>query len=166
MIKFWISIVLLLTLGTLCLAEEKKVEAPAECKYCGMDRTTFAHSRMLLAYADGSSIGTCSLNCAVISMRESKGKQVKSIQAADYNTKKLTDAKAATWVIGGNKTGVMTPVAKWAFAEKQDAEAFIKQHGGDLASFDDALKATEKELGDEIQHAEHQKHMCNCGHKM
>src|SRR6185369_12324671 len=100
MAKFWISILLLLSLGTYCLAAEK-VEAPADCKQCGMDRTAFAQSRMVVTYTDGSNSGTCSLNCAVVDMKESKGKEAKSFQVADFNSKSLIDAKAATWVIGG-----------------------------------------------------------------
>ena len=41
----------------------------------------------------------------------------------------------------------MTPVAKWAFANKKDADAFIKANGGKPATFDEALKAAEKGAG-------------------
>ena len=40
----------------------------------------------------------------------------------------------------------MTRIAKWAFAEKKDAEAFIKENGGKLANFDDAMKATYEDM--------------------
>jgi nitrous oxide reductase accessory protein NosL len=161
--KLWIAVLLMLSLGTVCLAADR-VEAPAECKQCGMDRTKFSHSRMLATYSDGSSVGTCSINCSVLDIKESKGKEVKSIQVADYNTRKLIDAKTATWVIGGSKRGVMTPVAKWAFADKKDADAFIKQNGGKPATFDEALKASDEELADKansMKPSEHKGH-CNC----
>lgn len=156
--KLWIALFIVLSLGTICLAADK-VEAPDSCKHCGMDRAKFAQSRMVVTYKDGSSTGTCSLNCVVTDLNESK-KEVKSFQVADYNTKKLIVAKTATWVIGGSKKGVMTPVAKWAFAEKASAEAFIKSNGGKLATFDDALKTTEKEQGNKPH--EHKAH----DHKM
>jgi len=143
--KFWIAILLVLSLGSVCLAAETKVEAPDACVHCGMDRTKFGHSRMIVSYSDGSSAGTCSLNCVVTDMSKNTGKTVKSFQVADYNTRKLTDARTAAWVIGGSKRGVMTPVAKWAFADKKDADAFIKANGGKPATFDDALKAAEGE---------------------
>ena len=145
--KLWIAILLVLSLGTVCLAADK-VEAPDACVHCGMDRTKFAHSRMIVTYTDNSSAGTCSLNCIVTDMTKNKAKTVKSFQVADYTTKKLTDAKTASWVIGGSKKGVMTPVAKWAFADKKDADAFIKANGGKPATFDEALTAAEKELAD------------------
>ncbi len=61
---------------------------------------------------------------------------------ADYNKKNLIDAEKAFWVIGGKKPGVMTKTAKWAFADKKDADAFIKENGGKLATFEDAMKTT------------------------
>lgn len=147
--KIWIALLLVLSLGTICLAAEK-VEAQDSCKHCGMDRTKFAHSRMVVSYADGSSTGTCSLNCVVTELKGSK-KEVKSFQVADYNNKKLTDAKTATWVIGGSKKGVMTKIAKWAFAENADAKAFIKANGGKMATFDEALKAAEKDDAESVK---------------
>ena len=108
--RLWISMLLVLSLGTICLASTK-VEAPDACKQCGMNRTMFAQSRMIVSYTDGSSAGTCSLNCVVTDLKAAKGKKVKAFKVADYNSKKLIDAKSATWVIGGSKPGVMTRVA-------------------------------------------------------
>jgi nitrous oxide reductase accessory protein NosL len=157
--KIWITLLLVLSLVTVCLSAEK-VEAPDSCKKCGMDRTKFAHSRMVVTYTDGST-GTCSINCVVTDMKETK-KEVKSFQVGDYNSKKLIDAKTAIWVIGGSKKGVMTPVAMWAFAEKKEAEVFIQKNGGTLATFDDALKAAEKEQAERNKPTEHKGH----DHKM
>lgn len=153
MTRLWISIMLLLALGTVCPAADMKVEAPADCKQCGMNRTKFAHSRMVVTYKDGSSTGTCSINCVVVDMKAHQGKGVKSFQVGDYNSKKLIDAQTAVWTIGGTKRGVMTPVAKWAFSDKKSAEAFITANGGKLATFDDAVKATEKELAEDHEHS-------------
>jgi len=163
--RLWISIMLLLALGSACLAAEKKVEAPADCKHCGMNRTTFSHSRMVVTYKDGSTAGTCSINCIVIDMKEQQGKEVKSFQVSDYNSKKLIDAKSAAWVIGGKKKGVMTPVAKWAFADKKAADAFVKENGGKPATFDEVVTATEKELAEKDQHKGHD-HKGHGDHKM
>jgi len=146
-----------LSFSAVCLAAEKNVEDPADCKQCGMDRTKFAHSRMVVTYKDGST-GTCSINCVVVDQKANKGKEVMSFQVSDYDTKKLIDAKTATWVIGGTKKGVMTPVAKWAFAEKSSAEKFIKANGGKLATFDEALKAAENEQEGKMKHKDHGSH--------
>lgn len=157
--RLWICI-MLLALGTTCLAADIKVEAPADCQKCGMNRTTFGQSRMVVTYKDGSSSGACSINCVVVDLKANKGKEVKSLLVGDYDTKKLIDAKTATWVIGGRKQGVMTQVAKWAFAGKSGAENFIKGNGGKLATFDEVLKATEKEQSGQDKPKGHS------GHKM
>jgi len=165
MTRLWISIMLLLALGTACLAADKKVEAPADCKHCGMNRTTFGHSRMVVTYKDGSSSGTCSINCVAVDMKKQSGKEVKSFQVGDYNSRKLIDAKSAAWVIGGKKKGVMTPVAKWAFADKKAAETFVQENGGRLATFDEVLATTEKELAEREDHKSHD-HKGHGEHKM
>ena len=159
--KIWIAVLLVLSLVTVCLAADKaaeKVEAPDSCVHCGMDRTKFGHSRMIVTYTDGSSAGTCSLNCVgVDQLKDGKDKTVKTYQVADANTRKLIDAKTATWVIGGSKKGVMTPVPKWAFAEKTDAAAFVKANGGKVITFDEALKAMQKEHEDKAKKAQDHK---------
>jgi nitrous oxide reductase accessory protein NosL len=73
-------------------------------------------------------------------------KTPKAVLVGDYNTKALIDAEKATWVLGGSKMGVMTRNAKWAFAQKADAEKFISQNGGKIASYDDAMKAAYEDM--------------------
>jgi copper chaperone NosL len=127
------------------LAQDDVIKHPS-CKYCGMDREKFAHSRMLVIYEDGSSMGTCSLHCLAVELALNIDKTPKSIEAGDLNTKKLIDAEKAAWVIGGSKSGVMTKRAKWAFESKADAEAFVKQNGGKPATFDEAIKASYEDM--------------------
>ena len=44
------------------------------CKYCGMNREKFGHSRMLIEYDDGLSVGTCSVHCAAVDLARNIGK--------------------------------------------------------------------------------------------
>ena len=118
------------------------LKAHPACKYCGMDREKFAHSRMLIEYEDGTSVGACSLHCAAVELAVNMDKTPKSILVADYNTKQLVEAEKAFWVLGGNKPGVMTKTGKWAFAKKEDAEGFLKENGGRLVGFEDVMKST------------------------
>ncbi|HEU0264847.1 MAG TPA: nitrous oxide reductase accessory protein NosL [Geobacterales bacterium] len=122
------------------------VEGPKRCEQCGMDRTTFAQSRMLILYADGSTVGVCSLHCAAVELQESKEKPLSSLMVADYTTKELIDARKATWVVGGKKKGVMTAQAKWAFAKPEEAKRFMEENGGTLNTFDQALHAATMEV--------------------
>jgi copper chaperone NosL len=116
------------------------------CKYCGMDRAKFAHTRVLIEYDDGTSQGTCSIHCAAMDLALNIDKTPKVIWVGDFNTKNLIDAEKASWVIGGSRMGVMTKNAKWAFSNKQDAEAFIKVNGGKEATFDQAMKASYEDM--------------------
>jgi copper chaperone NosL len=137
---------LLLLLLVLPVSAHDDIRGAPECKYCGMYRHAFNYSRMLLERAGEAPVGTCSLNCAAVDYMRDLDNLPTAIKVADYNTKKLIDAKAAYWVIGGNKRGVMTARAKWAFKQKSDAQAFIKKHGGEPATFEDAIKASFEDL--------------------
>jgi nitrous oxide reductase accessory protein NosL len=158
---FAFSIILPLNVPSALAADV--VEAPKACKLCGMDRTAFARSRMLITYADGTAAGVCSIHCAAAELKQNKDKQVKALMVADYTTKELIDAKAATWVIGGKEPGVMTSVAKWAFAKEKDALEFMRANGGEKTSFDQAMKAATEEVGEKSEvtktHHAHEGHM-------
>ena len=145
--RFFFAIGLVLFTGIFfsALAQEDIQKHPA-CKYCGMDRQKFSHSRMLLEYEDGSSVGTCSIHCVAVDFCLNIDKTPKTISVGDYNTKALIDAEKAVWVIGGSKPGVMTKRAKWAFGEKASAEAFVKENQGKIATFDEAMKATYEDM--------------------
>lgn len=122
------------------------VKEHASCRYCGMDRGKFASSRMLVEYDDGSRFAGCSLHCTAVDLAVQIDRTPVSIQVADMGTQALVDAEKAVWVLGGAKPGVMTRRAKWAFAERSAAEAFVKQHGGTLVSFDEAVKAAYEDM--------------------
>ena len=140
----WLGIIALLLFTGIAVAD-RNVESPKACQLCGMDRTKFAYSRMVVVYADGTSDGVCSLNCAVEQMKKYPKRQVKLLMVADCATRELVDVRTATWVIGGEKPGVMTSMPKWAFARKEDAQKFITNNGGRLATFDEALNLALKE---------------------
>jgi hypothetical protein len=106
-----------------------------------MDRAKFAHSRMLVTYDDGTKVGTCSIHCLAIDLALNIDKTPKLIEVGDYTGKNLMDAEKAYWVLDGSHPGVMSKQAKWAFAKKEDADKFIKENGGALATFDEAMKA-------------------------
>jgi nitrous oxide reductase accessory protein NosL len=133
--------------GMLALAEaQEDVQKHSSCKYCGMNRQQFAHSRIFIEYDDATTVGTCSIHCAAVDLAINIDKTPKTIQVGDYSSKALIDAEKAFWVIGGSKMGVMTKRAKWAFEKKEDAEKFIKENGGENATFDIAMKAAYEDM--------------------
>jgi len=116
------------------------------CKYCGMDREKFARSRMLIEYSDGTVVGACSLHCAAVDLALSIDKTPRSIMVGDYAGGALIEAEKAAWVLGGSKMGVMTGNAKWAFAQQGDAGKFIRENGGKLATYDEAMKSAYEDM--------------------
>jgi len=124
--KGWIFVVILgmcFILSGSVFGQDDIKKFPA-CKYCGMDREKFAHSRALVEYEDGTAEGTCSIHCMAIELALRIEKSPHTIWVGDMNTKKLIDVEMASWVMGGSKPGVMTKRAKWAFEKKDD---FLRQ---------------------------------------
>jgi copper chaperone NosL len=115
-----------------------------KCPYCGMDRTEYHFSRHLVHYSDDLVDGTCSIHCAAVSLSVNLDRVPKAIYAPDNGSgeaiKPLTNAEAATYVIGGDHKGVMTKKPKTSFASKVAAEA--AKGDGELADFDKALTLT------------------------
>jgi nitrous oxide reductase accessory protein NosL len=128
------------------VAADPDIEKHKACKFCGMDREKWNMSRVYLEYDDASTEGTCSIHCAAVDLALNLDKAPKTIWVADYGTKQLVDAEKAAWVLGGKKQGVMTKRAKWAFADKAAAEAFVKENEGALGTFDDAIKGSYQDM--------------------
>ncbi len=139
-------VVLCLLVPEVTSSQEDDVKKHPACKYCGMDREKFAHSRLLVEFEDGATQGTCSIHCAAIDFALNIDKIPKTFRVGNYNTKTLIDAEKAFWVIDGNKPGVMTRRAKWAFATKEDADKFIAENGGSAAAFDQVFKAAYEDM--------------------
>jgi len=125
---------------------QSDIDQHRDCIHCGMDRKAFGYSRMLVEYEDGTSVGVCSLRCMVTELDANKSRKVKSILVADRNTRTLIDGEKAVWVLGGSKRGVMTMNPKWAFETKSAADVFIKEFGGTIVSWPEALAAARKEV--------------------
>jgi copper chaperone NosL len=112
------------------------------CKYCGMYLSHYKHSWMVISYKGLPPEGFCSVHCGAISMALHSDRLIERITVGDYNSKAQIDAEKANWVIGGDLPGVMTARAKWAFATRKAADAFMAEHGGQPASFEEVLEAT------------------------
>ncbi|MBA3002391.1 MAG: NosL family protein [Desulfurivibrio sp.] len=132
--------------GIAMATDQTDIAQYTSCQYCGMDRQKFAHSRMLIEYADNSSVGLCSLHCAALDLANQLDKMPAAIKVGNYNTKKLINAESATWVLGGKVKGVMTGRAKWAFANKDEAMKFVAENGGDVVDFEAAISAAYQDM--------------------
>ena len=141
------------------------LQAYPTCKYCGMDRKQFAHSRMLIEYEAAPAAATCSIHCVAVDFALSIDKTPKTIGVGDYNSKALIDAEKASWVAGGSQMGVMTKRAKWAFEKKDQAEKFVKENGGQPATFDEAMKAAYEDMYSDTKMIREKRKMKKMEHK-
>lgn len=142
----WMILLTVLVASPVLAAEAPDLKEHAACSYCGMHRTKFAHSRMLIKYEGGTSVGTCSLHCAAIDLANNIDATPEAIMVGDYSTKELLNAEEAVWVLGGKKGGVMTARAKWAFGDKTAAEKFVEENGGSIVDFEAAIKAAYEDM--------------------
>jgi copper chaperone NosL len=123
--------------------------APAQevsCIYCGMDKAKFGYSWVVIVHADNTRAELCSIHCAAIHLALHTEQTIDAMTVGDYYTEKQIDAEKAHWVIGGDKLGVMTSRAKWAFETQEAAAKFIKEHGGQPAVFKDVIKAAFEDM--------------------
>jgi nitrous oxide reductase accessory protein NosL len=152
-----------LSIASFALAHEDVKTFPS-CKYCGMNREKFAYSRTLVTYDDGTLFGACSIHCLAIDLVVNIDKAPARIEVGDYNSKQLIDAEKALWVIGGSKPGVMTRQGQWAFSQKEEAEAFIKDNGGALATFDEVMKAAYESMYTDTKRIREKRKLRKLGH--
>lgn len=123
-----------------CMASPP-AQAEEVCVYCNMKRSSYKHSWMVISYKGMDPKGYCSVHCAAIAMALHTDLLIDHISVGDFNTKKQIKAEKASWVVGGDLPGVMTARAKWAFETREAADAFITQHAGRPATFEQVLEA-------------------------
>ncbi len=158
-----LAVAVCLIFGGLVLAQTPEdINLHKDCMHCGMNRGMFDFSRMLIDYEDGSSAAVCSVHCAAVDLANNIDKSPKAIKAADFNGKQLIDAEKAFWVVGGNKPGIMSKRAKWAFEKKGDAENFMKTNQGKMANFEEVMKMAYEDMYEDtkmIREKRKMKHM-------
>ena len=93
------------------------------CFYCGMKKSEYGHSWMIVNYNDHSTGEFCSLHCACIDMLMHGEKTAATVLVADYYTKKFIEADQAFWIIGGGKPGVNRKKRRIQFRDQQPDHA-------------------------------------------
>ncbi|TAL16339.1 NosL family protein [bacterium] len=147
-----LGIVLILFSASFALAEGRPdIEKGPSCELCEMSRDKFSHSRAVIEWEDGTETSLCSLNCVAAKLDPAPALKVKRIMVADYDTKELVDASKAFWVAGGSERGVMTKEPKWAFASDEGADNFIKSHGGEKITYEEAMKRAMQDIKRRMQ---------------
>ncbi len=110
------------------------------CSVCGMNLKMFYKT----SYISGDK-QYCSIRCLVADMANNPTK-LEDIKVIDASTQKPIIAKDAFFVMGSDVKGTMSKVSKLAFATKDEAENFVKKHGGKITDFDTVLKEAKSSL--------------------
>lgn len=146
-IEFSIGRLLILTVAlNIFVFSGNNLASDEACKYCGMKRAKFEHSWIVIRHEDGTESSVCSVHCAAIDMALHSELPIAKISVGDYDTKRQIDAERAYWVIGGDKMGVMTARAKWAFETKPTADNFMQKHGGRPATFEEVMRTAFEDM--------------------
>lgn len=119
------------------------------CPVCGMNLKMFYKTSHAAQHEDGKNRQYCSMRCLLVDMQEHEV-DLKTIKVVDLTSEKLIDAITAYYVIDSKVPGTMTKVSKLAFAEKEDAQAFVDKMGGRIVNFDTALAAAKESLKTDI----------------
>lgn len=84
--------------------------------------------------------------------KQHKAADIGAIYVADYNTKTLSDAKKAFFVLGSKALGPMNDANLPAFATREAADALVKAQGGKVLTFGEVTRDVIKSLNSGHQH--------------
>ncbi len=129
----------ILLLLTVMLALSTAAFAAGRCDNCRMKVPDDSGYKVVLTLKSGETKVVCSIFCASM-MAEAPGAEAVKMAVADYITGEEIDARSATWVEGSDARAVMSEESRIAFKDAGSAEAFVKEHGGHISSFDEVYK--------------------------
>ena len=157
--KILFSLSVLLSLSLFADAYEKNAQSKPVltqkgaqkewCPVCGMKLESYYKTSHYARLADGKERQYCSIRCLAVDMQE-YAIDLSSVRVVDAKSEKVLEASGAFYVMGSDVAGTMTKVSKLAFSTKEDALAFIKEHGGKLVRFEEALKAARNSLASDV----------------
>ena len=124
----------------------QKGDTKAFCPECGMTLPMFFKTNHV-ATVEGKVKQYCSMHCLVDDMQ--KGSKLTEVKVVDVNSLKFIAAAKAFYVVGSGVKGTMTMVSKYAFSDKEDAEAFAKTNGGKVVDFNTALETAKNDFAKE-----------------
>jgi hypothetical protein len=125
----------------------------AVCDVC--KRAECAAMTFRIEYANGESQQTCCPRCGARALDEAGGREVRRLEAHDFATGRPIDARQAMYVDGsdmehcsGDRDSPSPDSGRSlhydrclpslvAFATREDAAAFMQEHGGRLRGFDE-----------------------------
>jgi nitrous oxide reductase accessory protein NosL len=124
------------------------------CPNCGMTLAMFYKTNHA-ATVDGKVKQYCSLHCLAQDIMQ--GKELQDIKVVDVTTLKFIPVEKATYIVGSNKKGTMSPISKYAFAIQNDAGEFMVQYGGEMMGFTEALTRAKEDFSPQMREKMHAK---------
>ncbi len=112
------------------------------CPNCGMNLVKFYKTSHAMKQKDGSTHQYCSIHC----LAEANDVINPDTKVVDVTSLKFIDAFTAIYVVGSSKKGTMTMNSKYAFKTKADAEVFVKDNGGKIMSFAEAVQTAADDI--------------------
>jgi hypothetical protein len=114
------------------------------CIICGMDVSKYAHTKYVVTTTEGEEFITCGAQCGLTLHLRLK-ERFKSAIALDLLSNRPFSAQSGFYVY---KSTVITDMAPGfiSFATKANAEKFAKGFGGQVVSYDEALKIWKKQM--------------------
>ncbi len=121
----------------------QKGEDAKSCSVCGMKLPMFYKTNHAAKDSKGETKQYCSIHC-LVDHKHSEKTTDEGVVAVD--TLKFIDAKKAFYVIASKKKGTMSKVSKYAFSTKEKAQEFVKNNGGKMASYEQAVVEAKKDF--------------------
>lgn len=115
----------------------QKGKHKAHCIVCAMHLPTFYKTNHAATTRENHQRQYCSLHCFVHDNEMSRI-DLYHVKVVDLKTLKFISAECAYYVVGSMKKGTMTRFSKYAFAKREDADAFVEKYGGHVMNFYDA----------------------------
>jgi hypothetical protein len=114
------------------------------CMICGMDTSKYPHTRYVVTTTEGEEFMTCGVQCGLTLHLRLKEK-FKSAMALDLLSNRAFNAQIGFYVY---KSTVITDMAPGfiSFATRSNAEKFAKGFGGQVVSYEEALKIWKKQM--------------------
>ncbi|OHE01559.1 MAG: hypothetical protein A2513_07910 [Sulfurimonas sp. RIFOXYD12_FULL_33_39] len=126
------------------------------CPVCGMNLEAFYKTSHLSKIHNHKLRQYCSMRCLIVDMQE-HDINIDEIEVVDALTQKFIKASSAFYVVGSDVKGTMSKVSKLAFAQKEAADDFNIEHGGEVVDFKTALKIAKESLSSDVAMVDNKK---------
>lgn len=138
-----ITILFVLAAFTVALSGAAMSAPKQKCPLCGMNMAGNENTAYEITMKSGKKVSYCCPHCGLWEHQAKKAK-VKSARARDFISGEWTDATKMFYVVESSAVPACAP--SWiAFANKSDADNFIKGFGGRALGFEDAVMERAKQ---------------------